>query len=379
MLMNDAALHATADRQKPSTSSHILTLDAARGLAALFVMIYHLDPFLSLRPYFSRSYLAVDLFFLMSGFVVAKAYEFKLTSGSMRLFDFCKVRLIRLYPLYAMGLAIGLAYLAGKALAGREITAPESQIWFAASLSALFLPQFSSYHDLNNLFPFDPAAWSLSLEVLINLVYAIWLYKLSARSLLVIVALSAVLLVYLTADHGSIDLGWNAQTALGGLTRVTFSFTLGVVLFRWQPAFDLPLGRVPPIILLTALAIAFVMPIPGSWMYYDLAVVFGLFPLFALLARHSPVHPSQVPFFSMSGRLSYAIYILHSPVIMWTTGMCKDIFAADPKQHVPLFGIVTFGIIVLISYVAAVHIDEPLRKTWFAPQPRNSQVLLRKL
>ena len=379
MPMNDAALPATNNRRQTSTSSHILTLDAARGLAALFVMIYHLDPFLSFRPYFSRSYLAVDLFFLMSGFVVAKAYEFKLTSGSMRLFDFCKVRLIRLYPLYAMGLAIGLAYLAGKALAGREITAPESQIWFSAALSALFLPQFSSYHDLNNLCPFDPAAWSLSLEALINLIYAIWLYKLSARSLLVIVALSAVLLVYLTAHHGSIDLGWNVQTALGGLTRVIFSFTLGVVLFRWQPAFDLPLGRVHPVILLTALAIALVMPIPGSWMYYDLAVVFGLFPLFTLLARHSPVHPSQVPFFSMSGRLSYAIYILHSPVIMWTTGMCKDIFAADPKQHVPLFGIVTFGIIVLISYIAAIHIDEPLRKTWFAPQRGNGEVLLRKL
>ncbi|HEY1982385.1 MAG TPA: acyltransferase [Xanthobacteraceae bacterium] len=377
--MNDAAPAATTNRRQTSPSSHILTLDAARGLAALFVMIYHLDPFLSLRPYFSKSYLAVDLFFLMSGFVVAKAYEFKLKSGSMRLFGFCKVRLIRLYPLYCMGLVIGLAYLAGKAFAGREITAPESQIWFAATLSAFFLPQFSLYHDLNNLFPFDPAAWSLSLEALINLVYATWLYKLSARSLLAIAALSAVLLVCLTAAHGSIDLGWNAQTALGGLTRVTFSFTLGVVLFRWQPAFDLPLGRVPPIILLIALAIAFVMPIPSPWMYYDLAIVFGLFPLFTLLARHSPPHPWQVPFFSMSGRLSYAIYILHSPVIMWTTGMCKDLFAADPKQHVPLFGVVTFGIIVLISYVAAIHIDEPLRKIWFAPRPADGQVLLRKL
>jgi peptidoglycan/LPS O-acetylase OafA/YrhL len=278
-----------------------------------------------------------------------------------------------------MGLALGLAYLGGKALAGREITAPESQIWFAAGLSALFLPQFSSYHDLNNLFPFDPAAWSLSLEALINVVYAIWLYKLSARSLVAIVALSGVILVYLTVDHGSIDMGWNAQTALGGLTRVTFSFTLGVVLFRWQPAFDIPLGKVPPIILLTALAIVFVMPIPSSWMYYDLAVVFGLFPLFALLALRSPVRPWQAPSFSISGRLSYAIYILHSPVIMWTTGMCKDILAADPKQHVPLFGIVTFGIIILVSYVAAIHIDEPLRKTWFAPRHGNGRALLRKL
>jgi peptidoglycan/LPS O-acetylase OafA/YrhL len=379
MLMNDAALHATANRLQNRASSHILTLDAARGLAALCVMIYHLDPFLSFRPYFSRSYLAVDLFFLMSGFVIANAYERKLTSGSMQLFDFCKVRLIRLYPLYLMGLAIGLAYLAGKALAGQEITAPESQIWLAAALSALFLPQFSSYHDLNNLFPFDPAAWSLSLEVLINLAYAIWLSKLSTRSLLAVLALSAALLLYLTNNHGSVDLGWNAQTALGGLVRVMFSFTLGVVLFRWQPDHNFPLDKVNPLILLAALAIALVVPIPSRWSSYDLAVTFGLFPLFILLARRSPVRPWQAPLFSISGRLSYAIYILHSPIIMWTTGMSKDLFAADPKQHVPLFGIVTFGVIVLVSYVAAIRVDEPMRKSWFAPRPRNADVLLRKL
>lgn len=82
---------------------HYLVLDAARGVAALAVFIYHLKTFVfpDVRgPEFltlSSSYLAVDLFFLMSGIVLAKAYGEKLVSGYMSFGKFMSVRFFRLY------------------------------------------------------------------------------------------------------------------------------------------------------------------------------------------------------------------------------------------------------------------------------------------
>src|ERR1700761_1914630 len=81
------------------------TLDGLRGIAALAVVLYHLPlPLHALAP---RGYLAVDLFFLMSGFVVAAAYEERLLSG-LSTAAFALVRLKRLWPLYGLGVVLGV-------------------------------------------------------------------------------------------------------------------------------------------------------------------------------------------------------------------------------------------------------------------------------
>ncbi|TIW52974.1 MAG: acyltransferase, partial [Mesorhizobium sp.] len=92
---------------QPATRHIYLNLDALRGVAAISVMLYHFSPFIADGKVLPSSYLAVDLFFLLSGFVIAHAYDRKIESGM----GFGTFRLIRLYPLYLAGTLLGAFYL----------------------------------------------------------------------------------------------------------------------------------------------------------------------------------------------------------------------------------------------------------------------------
>jgi peptidoglycan/LPS O-acetylase OafA/YrhL len=85
---------------------HFNTLDGIRGLAAILVVIFHAEQFFGARP-FPKSYLAVDVFFLLSGAVVANAYEHRLQSD-MSLARFTWLRIVRIYPLYLLGTVLGV-------------------------------------------------------------------------------------------------------------------------------------------------------------------------------------------------------------------------------------------------------------------------------
>ena len=100
-----------------SASRHYETLDALRGVAALAVLLLHTRNYL-LWPDLARSaYLAVDFFFVLSGFVVAHAYDAKL-GRSLPVTRFLKLRLIRLHPLHLAGILVGAAAVVPAALAG---------------------------------------------------------------------------------------------------------------------------------------------------------------------------------------------------------------------------------------------------------------------
>ena len=86
------------------------TLDALRGLAALAVVVFHLGQVRLAPDLVPHGYLAVDFFFVLSGFVVAHAYEEALR-GSLSFRSFALRRAIRLYPLAILGATAGLALL----------------------------------------------------------------------------------------------------------------------------------------------------------------------------------------------------------------------------------------------------------------------------
>jgi peptidoglycan/LPS O-acetylase OafA/YrhL len=90
-------------------------MDGIRGIAAILVALFHFRAtFLHYdNNVIGDGYLAVDLFFVLSGFVLAHAYEHRFARG-MTTFEFMRARVIRLYPLYFVGLAIAsMAMFAG--------------------------------------------------------------------------------------------------------------------------------------------------------------------------------------------------------------------------------------------------------------------------
>jgi peptidoglycan/LPS O-acetylase OafA/YrhL len=153
------------------TAGRFHTLDAMRGIAAIAVVIFHVGTVMGLQVCKS-GYLAVDFFFVLSGFVLARAYEMTLKS-ELSFWRFIAMRLIRLYPLLALGVLFGAITVVGQ-IAEHSPTALNSAAASAAFVfNALMLPAVTS----PGLFPFDGPAWSLFFELVINAIFAAILYR----------------------------------------------------------------------------------------------------------------------------------------------------------------------------------------------------------
>jgi peptidoglycan/LPS O-acetylase OafA/YrhL len=288
---------------------HFRTLDALRGLSALAVVFYHL-PVGGLAP---RGYLAVDLFFLMSGFVVAHAYEERLRSG-WGVGRFLLARLKRLWPLYALGIGLGvLCYQLAKEFAPQHgIVVPDMPLATIVVLNVMFLPWTAVTRW--PMFPLNSPAWSLSVEMIGNLVYGIVARTVSDTTLKVLTALGALGLGMIVYRAHSLDVGVDASNALGGYVRFAFSFPLGVLFYRHHRASRLPRLHVawPFVLAAAACVFAGLLPLEGVG---DLIAVLVIFPLLLLASLSREPAPRTAAAFAFVGALSYPLYIVHHPLL----------------------------------------------------------------
>ncbi|MER9315463.1 acyltransferase [Mesorhizobium sp. M0659] len=349
---------------QPAAPRHVyLNLDAIRGVAAISVMLYHFSPFLAAGKVLPSSYLAVDLFFLLSGFVIAHAYDRKIENG-MGFGTFVAIRLIRLYPLYLAGTLLGFFYLVVK---NRLIPAeymPISEIGTMLTTGMFFIPLVSdAYH---TIFPLNPASWSLFFELIVNIAYVAVFFLLTKRVLSTLIAVSLVLLVVVSIIAGTLDFGMTGSTIISGLPRVCFSFFLGVLLCRSMTRYQSGLGFlrrgwwVEGAIALTLIVFA-IAPAGGARVAYDLACVVFVFPALVVVGTIAPTAPRLSGLYGWLGRISYPIYIIHTPLLMIIAGAGKAA-AIDPFAHHPWFGIVMAVSVIVIADIATRVYDEPLRR-----------------
>jgi peptidoglycan/LPS O-acetylase OafA/YrhL len=285
------------------------TLDAMRGIAAIAVVLYHFGPLLQPFQLAPRGYLAVDFFFVLSGFIVAHAYEARLERG-LPFIDFFLIRLIRFYPLYIVGLLIALV----KALA--QISIGDAQAMDVGGLCATtllalgFMP--SPWGRLGELFPLNVAAWSLFLELAVNAAYAVARPWLSTTVISAILFISGSVLAW-EAFHSTAIVGgafWNDLWI--GVLRVSFSFFSGLLLYR-KRTFTLSLLPTANswllLFFLFGLLIAHIPETLSSW--YDLSFILVLSPLLVMLGAKAE---SKSGVFSYLGIISYPVYVMHQPI-----------------------------------------------------------------
>lgn len=212
-------------------SRRFLWLDGTRGVAAIVVMIYHFREYLGIRGRaFDSSYLAVDLFFIMSGFVLAHAYGSKLKAG-MTFGRFLAIRMIRLYPVYLAATALGLSYYLAKVGLRTDDAPPVMDLFSITTLNAFFIPN----HDLSSvpkgMFPFAPTSWSLSVEVIASALFATIFYRLRSRSVAWVAGVSAAIFVIFSIHYKTVDLGWEAKTFAPSIFRAVAEFTAGMLIY----------------------------------------------------------------------------------------------------------------------------------------------------
>lgn len=206
------------------------TLDGMRGVAALIVAIGHGQAWFNPIPG-SHSWLAVDFFFVISGFVLAKVYEPRFRSGLAPM-SFMAQRYIRLYPLYFLGIGLGIISGIIALLSGHGGLSPTG--FLAAAVSGILLVPSPIFEINSSLVPLNTPGWSLVLELIVNFFYAIFIRFLSSIILLFIVSISTFCLIY-NYQHGLILGGTSIPLFWAGLPRVGYSFFGGVLIARHLP------------------------------------------------------------------------------------------------------------------------------------------------
>jgi peptidoglycan/LPS O-acetylase OafA/YrhL len=373
--MSDQAATST-DATAPG-KSHYVILDGLRGVASLTVVVFHLfeayannDP---QQQIINHGYLAVDFFFLLSGFVVAYAYDDRW--GRMTLGGFFTRRLVRLQPMVIMGSLIGAALFAFQ---GFSIFPNHGSASFWTVIAVMLLgcvmiplPKSADIRGWTEIYPLNGPAWSLFYEYIANALYALGLRRLSNRALAVLVAIAACATLYLAVagPRGDLIGGW-ALDAAGiqiGLTRVMFPFFAGILLMRLGGLIRVRHAfAVSSLLLVVALALPRFGGKEHLWIngLYDAAAVIFLFPLIvAIGAGDKSADGVSVRIARFFGDLSYPLYITHYPLIYIYTGWVVD--RKVPGAQGALAGAAVFAAAVALAYACLKLYDEPVRR-WLA-------------
>jgi len=282
-------------------------LDALRAIAALMVVIMHAAAIWPNAPHLAPSaYLAVDFFFLLSGFVMGRTYERKMIAGSLGAGQFLAARYRRLWPTMLVGALLSFPFV------WRD--APGLGLELLSTLpNALLLPSFATAA----LFPLNVPAWSVFFELAANVVHALFLYRLRQRELAMVALVFLVPLATCAVAFGTLDLGARPTNMGWGFARVGFSYALGLLLWRWHG--DRPPLRVNPALALALMPLLFlgagVANVEGS--AFDLGFVVIAGPLLAWggLALRAPaawLHKACL----VAGAISFPLYAIHYPVLL---------------------------------------------------------------
>ena len=353
---SDNTVHTASSKQH---RFHLL--DAIRGIAALLVVAYHAPPDFGRLVPFRSGFLAVDLFFALSGFVIAFSYERRLLEGlSFR--NFSVARLIRLYPVYFLGTVF--AILAGIATAHSLSSRAFPMV---VVLGLLMLPNV--FHGGKAaVYPLDFPAWSLLCELVANFGYAaLVLWREAGRWVLYFtVTASAMFMVAWALRSGTLDSGSVLGTLPMGLARVAYSFGAGVLVFRYFHAKrrERLSGARSWLLVCGICAVVFaalatrVTQLPAA----QLVTVGFIFPVLIYLGALTSISGSLGKVASFLGDTSYPIYLLHIPFFMLFRGRAMHQIAMHHAQARPLIAFCSIAFLLVFSWAAAKWFDLPVRR-----------------
>jgi peptidoglycan/LPS O-acetylase OafA/YrhL len=331
-------------------TNRIYSLDGMRGLGAILVVAYHFG--LEGNQNVHSGFLAVDFFFALSGFVIARAYGNQLQRGqSFR--EFIILRLCRLYPVFGLGLMAGL----GKQLVGYLMNSPKTlpldAMLTSVGLNAFLIPSpFTS----DTLFPLNGPSWSLFFEIIINVVFGITLFKARRRYLILISIMGAVLMIVSSYGYPTLDLGWGWSTFSVGVGRVTFSFCVGLIIatfpiravhkHRWA-------ALLAPLLLFMMLTYA---PSKYQLEYGIIAALIGS-PTILVLGIRYEVSRKLNSVCAFLGDISYPLYLTHWPLMFLGVVIARKLHLSETLS-------LLIYISICIALAAAVEhfFDAPVRR-----------------
>jgi peptidoglycan/LPS O-acetylase OafA/YrhL len=333
------------------------TLTGIRGIAAWMVVLFHVRvgiesqlPEAMIRI-LAKGYLAVDLFFLLSGFVLWLNYADRLrgtgAGGGAR---FMARRIARIWPLHLFILGWAAAFALVLALTGRAD--PDQFPWAEFPFHLLLVQNWGFSQALH----WNDPAWSISCEFAAYLLFPLLVAAtdwrgFSSAALILLLILLALTLHLVMVGGGQSTLG--DDIVHFGLPRALVEFTMGtlvcVLWTRWQSH---PNGPRAGVVLAGAALLAALLS--GSCPEtLGVPLFFAAMLLVISLTAPGPANPLSWPRIHYLGEISYATYLVHFLLYI----LFKILFVGDPEA-VPLPLVALFLMMVLGASIALHHIVE---------------------
>ena len=360
---------------------HYLLLDALRGVAALMVVWYHFFEAFATSPLdqrFNHGYMAVDFFFILSGFVIGYAYDDRWKKGELTTGGFFKRRLIRLHPMVVFGAVIGVITFLIQGGVQWDGTQVEGwKVIIALVCTMLLLPAIPGtapeVRGNGEMYPLNGPYWSLFFEYVGNILYALCIRKLSTKKLAVLVwilglGLAAFSLFDMSgANH--IGVGWTmaGNNLWGGLLRMSFSYSAGMLICRvFRPMKIKGAFWICSLSLLVLLGVPHLGAVSGAmWLngLYDSVCVLFLFPAILYIGACGSVSGTSErgeKVWKWLGGISYPLYMVHYPIMYLFYAWCWE----DGKTFAQTWPVIIAIFIgcILLAYAVQKLYDEPVRR-----------------
>lgn len=366
-------------------------LDGLRGVAAMLVIWYHFFEGFATSPtdqMMNHGYLAVDFFFVLSGFVIGYAYDGRWKSG-LTPGRFMLRRVVRLQPMVVLAVILGaIAWLVQGSVRWDGTPVSLDSLVVSLLLGLILIPVFPSWgadvRGNGEMFPLNGPSWSLFFEYIGSILYAVVLHRLSVRALRIVTIVSGLCLAASAFSNMSgayhIGMGWTLADYgfFGGFFRLSFSFSAGLLISR-----TFRKRRIRGAFWICAVAIAALLacpyiggPEPSVWnAAYDSFATLFIFPALVYVGACGTTTDSfSTGLCNFLGELSYPVYIVHYPVMylfyawVWAHGysfaevwpVCCGLFAG----------------IILLAWLTLRFYDAPVRawlsSRWLSHTPRSA-------
>lgn len=362
------------------TKAHYDLLDGLRGVAALMVIWYHVfEGFAfasnSAIETLNHGYLAVDFFFILSGFVIGYAYDDR-WGKSLTMKDFFKRRLIRLHPMVIMGAVLGaITFCIQGSVQWDGTHIAISMIMLSLLCTIFFIPAMPGvgYEVRGNgeMFPLNGPCWSLFFEYIGNILYALFIRRLSNKALTVFVVLLGVALaafaVFNVSTYGNIGVGWTLDGVnfLGGSLRMLFPFSLGMLMSRnFKPMKVKGAFWICTIALIALFSVPYLEGLEPLCMngVYEAFCVIVAFPIILWIGASGTTTDKQsTKICKFLGDISYPVYVIHYPIMyLFYAWLIKNqLYTLGETWEVALF---VYVLSVVLAYLCLKLYDEPIRK-----------------
>lgn len=367
-----------------NTKPHYELLDGLRGVAALLVLVYHIFEGFAFAgatngvgsgiiTTLNHGHIAVDFFFILSGFVISYAYDDRWTWLSLG--GFFKRRLIRLHPMLIMGAIIGAIAFAIEGYTRWDgTTASVEWVMIALLLTMFMIPALPGmpYEVRGNgeMFPLNGPTWSLFFEYLGNICYALFMRRMSTKILALFTLLLGIVHAWFfvgdVSGYDMIGVGWTIDKVnfWGGFVRMLFPFSMGMLLARtFTPQKVKGAFWICSVMLVALFAVPYIPSDGGISLnsLYEFVCIALVFPLLVWLGTCGTAEGGLSRISKTLGELSYPLYIVHYPImyIFYKWLIKNEIYTLSECWFEAILVVISS---IALAYLCLKFYDMPLRK-----------------